>query len=154
MIHPSHLATLPKILSACYAIAMIHVSFHIQDENDHLTPEHFICWVTHQYVLKNHKICILAMDENHLENLSRHLWSFPQDALIPHHIKGNMLITEGPFQHKSVINLCTTPVLNIKTHIIEPVFKDDDSKTNARERYKTYKQKSFDIKHIRSPAYK
>ena len=132
---------------------MQNVSFHIQSKEDKIIPEHFMCIILEQYVMKYHKVCVMCNDEKQSKILSNHIWSFPTSWFMPHKCKDNMIITEGFFKHKSVINMSKNPVLNIKTQIIELVFNDEQSINEARDRFKIYKTNGFKLTHIKEDKF-
>ena len=132
---------------------MPSVFFHIQDENDSLTHEHFMSRILMHYVHKGNKVCVICLDESHATKLSKHIWSFPPDAFLPHHIKENMIITEGPFEKKCVINMTDDCILKMKINIIELVFKNETAKAIARDRFKIYKTNGFNLEHIKESTY-
>ena len=132
---------------------MLNVSFHIQPDHDVLLPEHFMIQVLCHYVDENHKVCVMCNDTTQAAYLSKHVWSFPPNKFIPHNIKDNMIITEGPFEKKCIVNMTNDCILNMKIEIIELVFLDENNKLQARNRFKTYKKNGFNLKHIKGKKY-
>ena len=65
-----------------------------------------------------------------------------------------MLITEGPFKHKTMINMSDNCILNLKIDVVELVLQNEHAKTKARERFKIYKLNGFNLKHIKEKKYK
>lgn len=128
---------------------MLNVSFHIQADNDVLLPEHFMADIACRYVEQGYKVCIMCIDTSHATNISKHLWSFPPNSFIPHKIKDHMVITEGPFQKKCIINMSHECILNMKVMIIELVVQGENNKLNARNRFKIYKEHGFALKHVK-----
>ena len=133
---------------------MKNVYFHIQADNDSLAPEHFLSCILEQHILHEHKVCVFCNDQPHASQLSKHVWSFPPNAFMPHVIKDNMLITEGPFKYKTILNMSDDCILNLKIDVIELVFANEYAKTKARERFKIYKLNGFNLKHIKEKKYK
>ena len=129
------------------------VFFHIQNTDDTLAREHFMSIVLGSYITKNHKVCVLCENQTHAELLSKHIWSFPKNAFSPHVLKDNMLISEGVFSKKIVLNMSKEPVLHIKTNIIEIVSNSEAIKEEARVRFKIYKSNGFNLEHIKENSF-
>ena len=99
---------------------------------------------------------MLARDADQAEQLDDLLWSFDDDAYVPHQIAGDdeddlapVLIvapdTDTPLR-ALVINLRDAAVPGNVERVLEVVPADDNARGPLRERWKHYQARGFDLK--------
>jgi DNA polymerase III subunit chi len=91
---------------------------------------------------------VLARDQAQAEALDEKLWSYADDAFLPHQIAGQDDDADAPvlivtpdldFPARAVtINLRDTPVKAFTERLLEIIPNDEEGKAKARERFKAF----------------
>ena len=119
-------------------------------------PLLLVCELARKAFDANLPTLVLARDADQAEQLDDLLWSFDDDAYIPHQIAGDdeddlapVLIvapdTDTPLR-ALVINLRDAAVPGNVERVLEVVPADDNARGPLRERWKQYKSRGFDLK--------
>ena len=118
-------------------------------------PLLLVCELARKAFDANLPALVLARDAEQAEQLDDLLWSFDDDAYIPHQIAGDdeddlapVLIvapdTDTPLR-ALVINLRDVAVPGNVERVLEVVPADDHARGPLRERWKQYKSRGFDV---------
>jgi len=119
-------------------------------------PLLLVCELARKAFDANLSTLVLARDAEQAEQLDDLLWSFADDAYVPHQIAGDdedelapVLIatpdTDTPMR-ALVINLRDAAVEGGFDRVLEVVPADDSARGPLRERWKQYKSRGFDLK--------
>ena len=119
-------------------------------------PLLLVCELARKAFDANLPTLVLARDADQAEQLDDLLWSFDDDAYIPHQIAGDdeddlapVLIvapdTDTPLR-ALVINLRDAAVPGNVERVLEVVPADDNARGPLRERWKHYQARGFDLK--------
>lgn len=128
----------------------------IQKERFREEPLLLVCELARKAFDANLPTLVLARDAEQAEQLDELLWSFDDDAYIPHQIAGDdedelapVLIagpdTDTPMR-ALVINLRDAAVPGNVERVLEVVPADDSARGPLRERWKQYQARGFDLK--------
>ena len=118
-------------------------------------PLLLVCELARKAFDANLATLVLARDAEQAERLDDLLWSFDDDAYIPHQLAGDdedelapVLIagpdTDTPMRGL-VINLRDAAVPGNVERVLEVVPADDGARGPLRERWKQYKSRGFDV---------
>jgi DNA polymerase-3 subunit chi len=122
-------------------------------------PEQFACRLVQTVYSKGERLLVWLDDERALRAFSTRLWSFDDEAFVPHCRADDALAPETP-----IWLTCSEPqgqipgvLLNLSAvvpedtarfaRILEIVGCDESSLATARERFKTYRSSGFSINH-------
>lgn len=119
-------------------------------------PLRLVCELARKAYDGNHWTLILARDAGQAEALDELLWSFDDDAYIPHQIAGTdeeddltpVLIATPDFDappRTLVINLRDDAYTGACERVLEVVPADPAARDPLRERWKQYKARGFDV---------
>ena len=119
-------------------------------------PLLLVCELARKAFDANLPTLVLARDAEQAEQLDELLWSFDDDAYIPHQLAGDdeddlapVLIatpdTDTPMR-ALVINLRDAMVPGNVERVLEVVPANDGSRGPLRERWKQYQARGFDLK--------
>ena len=119
-------------------------------------PLLLVCELARKAFDANLPTLVLARDAEQAEQLDDLLWSFDDDAYIPHQLAGDdeddlapVLIagpdTDTPMR-ALVINLRDAAVPGSVERVLEVVPADDGARGPLRERWKQYQARGFDLK--------
>ncbi len=108
---------------------------------------------------KGRKLTIYAENEAHATQLEQSLWANSATAFLPHCLSSSPLASQTPIvidwqsqhvQDDILINLQSAQPANFSRflRLIEIVGIDEIDKTNARERYKFYRDRGYTLNHI------
>ncbi len=128
----------------------------IQKERFREEPLLLVCELARKALDANLSTLVLARDVDQAERLDDLLWSFDDDAYIPHQLAGDdedelapVLIAapdaDTPMR-TLVINLRDAAVQGSVERVLEVVPADDGARGPLRERWKQYKSRGFDLK--------
>ena len=128
----------------------------IQKQRFREDPLLLVCELARKAFDANLPTLVLARDADQAEQLDDLLWSFDDDAYIPHQLAGDdeddlapVLIatpdTDTPMR-ALVINLRDAAVPGNVERVLEVVPADDNARGPLRERWKQYKSRGFDLK--------
>ncbi|MGX5730492.1 DNA polymerase III subunit chi [Pseudoxanthomonas beigongshangi] len=119
-------------------------------------PLRLVCELARKAYDGNHWTLILARDATQAEELDELLWSFDDEAYIPHQIAGTdeeddltpVLIATPDVDAPSralVINLRDDAYAGTCERVLEVVPADPAARDPLRERWKQYKARGFDV---------
>lgn len=127
----------------------------IQKERFREEPLLLVCELARKAFDANLSTLVLARDAEQAEQLDELLWSFDDDAYIPHQIAGDdedelaPVLVAGPDTNTPmralVINLRDAAVQGSFDRVLEVVPADDSARGPLRERWKQYKSRGFDV---------
>ncbi len=128
----------------------------IQKQRFREEPLLLVCELARKAHDANLATLVLARDAEQAEQLDDLLWSFDEDAYIPHQLAGDdedelapVLIagpdTDTPMR-ALVINLRDAAVQGNVERVLEVVPADDGARGPLRERWKHYQARGFDLK--------
>jgi DNA polymerase-3 subunit chi len=134
---------------------MTRIDFYTQVDS----PDLFACRLAQTVFSRGERLLVWLADERELTAFSTRLWSFEDEAFVPHCRVDDALAPETP-----IWLTCTEPqqespgvLLNLSAsvpercarflRILEIVGRDEPSLATARERFKTYRSNGFSINH-------
>lgn len=127
----------------------------IQKERFREEPLLLVCELARKAHDANLATLVLARDADQAERLDDLLWSFDDDAYIPHQLAGDdedelaPVLIAGPEvdtpMRALVINLRDAAVHGAVERVLEVVPADDGARGQSRERWKQYKSRGFDV---------
>lgn len=115
------------------------------------------CRLTHKAYRLKHRVYILTGNADESENLDRLLWTFNPGSFVPHELhaeavdpKVPVLIGHDapPAEFNDVLILLTAHApefLDRFDRVAELVSADDAERAGARERYRRYRDRGFDV---------
>ena len=119
-------------------------------------PLLLVCELARKAFDANLPTLVLARDAEQAEQLDDLLWSFDEDAYIPHQLAGDdedelaPVLIAGPDvdtpMRALVINLRDAAVQGNVERVLEVVPADDGARGPLRERWKQYQVRGFDLK--------
>ncbi|HEY5611978.1 MAG TPA: DNA polymerase III subunit chi [Lysobacter sp.] len=119
-------------------------------------PLLLVCELARKAFDANLSTLVLARDADQAEQLDDLLWSFDEDAYIPHQLAGDdedelaPVLIAGPDvdtpMRALVINLRDAAVQGNVERVLEVVPADDGARGPLRERWKQYQVRGFDLK--------
>ena len=119
-------------------------------------PLLLVCELARKAFDANLSTLVLARDVDQAEQLDDLLWSFDEDAYIPHQLAGDdedelaPVLIAGPDvdtpMRALVINLRDAAVQGNVERVLEVVPADDGARGPLRERWKQYQVRGFDLK--------
>ncbi|HVY24738.1 MAG TPA: DNA polymerase III subunit chi [Steroidobacteraceae bacterium] len=137
------------------------VEFHILSEAGDIARMRYACQLVDAAYSQGKRIVIHVSDDNEAQKLDDMLWTFRDQAFIPHEIataqSHEIATAQSPANARimaligtSVPDSFSTQLINIGTaipakleslqHVIEVVDADAQRKQQARERYKQYRE--------------
>ncbi len=111
-------------------------------------------------LIKRRQVTIFTEDQNAASNVSANLWQNKQESFLPNVLANHTLAAQTPvvvhwqesqlFQDDMLINLTAIEpsFFSRFTQLIELVSGDEQDKTVARQRYKFYRDRGYEIKNI------
>ena len=133
---------------------MTEVLFYTHVDNKLQTA----CQLAGKAMARKMRVLILTPQAETTDRLSKLLWSAPSTGFVPHCRAADRLApvtpvivdhVTDPLAHEDVlINLCDeTPSCFSRFHrLVEIVGLDDDDRAKARERFRFYRDRGYDIK--------
>ena len=135
---------------------MTKVDFYTGSEDKLRTA----CQLSHKAMQNGVRVVLSAPDEASTEALDKLLWQYPATAFIPHSLSDAAESEEMPvvlnsgserFPHHDLLislhNECV-PFFSRFDRVIEIVGAADDDSKLGRERYKFYKDRGYELRHI------
>ena len=135
---------------------MPQVDFYILEGNRQ--PDHVACQLTARAFQQDLKILIRTRDEATAQALDNRLWTFSDISFIPHSLLSE---DQGDISSPVLVSWQTCPpthrdvMLNLGARIpdcvsdfariVEIVTPDDESRQAARQRYRDYRERDFDL---------
>ncbi|MAJ81849.1 MAG: hypothetical protein CMF41_02925 [Legionellales bacterium] len=130
------------------------VFFHIQNDQDTMTPISFFLKVIIDYFEKGFGLKVVCQDHCTCELFDDALWSYPSQGFIPHFMEKNICwVNQTPNAKDSLKSKQPLQLLNAsweclkasseEDQIIECIPNDPFFKFQGRERYKFYKDHHF-----------
>ena len=118
------------------------ITFYILEDVDTTRANLFLCDLIEKKYAPDKHIYIHTATEQEAKTLDELLWTHRVHSFIPHHISGDNSIRSSPIE----IGFQAIPEnLSKFNEIIEFVPSDSEKQAQARERYKYYRQKGFNI---------
>ncbi len=117
------------------------------------------CQLTAKAFQQQMRVVIYAPDENVARSLDKLLWTYQAIGFVPHCLASHALapetpvviaLDEGGIPHdKVMLNLHgeTPPSFSRFERLIEVVSADEDDRRLARERYRLYRDRGYEIRH-------
>ena len=134
---------------------MPQVDFYILEQKRH--PDHLVCQLANKACQQGLMVQIHTSDQESAQSLDDRLWTFNDISFIPHALyrKGDsnesqVLITwlEQPESHTDVLMNLSGRIPDKAENfarIIEVVASDDKSRKFARQRYRDYRDRGYDL---------
>jgi len=132
---------------------MTRIDFYTQVEDKARTA----CRLAAKAYGQGTRITLFCPDAAAAGRLDRMLWTTPPTAFIPHCMAGDPLAATTPviLDHEGVHHLHDAVLLNLRAdwppffsrfqRLVEIVTRDDDDKTAARNRYRFYRDRGYEI---------
>lgn len=141
---------------------MTRIDFHILSCTGFNEAAHYVCRLTEKAWAAGHSVLIYC-DEDWLQGLDEHLWSFRPDAFVPHHplsdgeTRVNLTCSEDCGGHHDVlISLAhqQPPHFSRFNRLIEVVFEAPELKAAKRAHYRFYQERGYPLQNrqVQSPA--
>lgn len=136
---------------------LTRVDFYLLENEPLLTPWSVACRLLEKAYHRGHRVFVYCANKQDAEHLDELLWTFKEDAFIPHNLQGEGPEPPPPVQigfaeepkgfSDILLNMnITIPAYYTKfRRIIEIVDTKDDTKQHSREHYRTYREKGFDL---------
>lgn len=115
--------------------------------------QNFTCRLIDLVYRRGHRIYVHTTDEKQAESLDEHLWSFREDAFVPHSLQSQELDVpikigfgdEAEDHGEVLINLSgeIPDFFSQFDRVAEVVPADENSRRAARENYTFYKQRGY-----------
>jgi DNA polymerase-3 subunit chi len=130
---------------------MSQVDFHILESEEPARAMHHACRFINKAYMQGHRLHVRVADARNAEQLDKMLWSFSDQAFVPHSVQGSGDTTPVPVNigimdeaseaDVILVNLCDIMPENYKRHdrVIEIVAGGPDATAAARERYRQYR---------------
>jgi DNA polymerase-3 subunit chi len=118
------------------------------------------CQLSHKAMQNNVRVVLSSPDETNISTLDKLLWQYPPTAFIPHCRSDADNATETPVvlhhgeanlpHHELLISLHAQclPFFSRFERVIEIVGQDTEDKQMARERFKFYQDRGYEITHV------
>jgi len=122
------------------------------------------CRLAANVVRQNARVVVYAPDENTARALDRLLWTYQAIGFVPHCMAHHDLAAETPVvityeaaetpHHQVMLNLHTDspPAFSRFERLIELVGNSEGDRQLARERYRFYRERGYEISHHELPA--
>jgi len=135
---------------------MTRIIFYTNLNDKHTT----LTALVQQALEKRHQVTILAENEKTACATSDILWESSAIGFIPNVLSSHALASETPvvidwqekalFQDDILINLTQEQLISFSRfrELIELVGNNEDDKVAARQRYKFYRDRGYEIKHV------
>lgn len=119
----------------------------------------FACQLTAKALQQNLRVVIYVLDENAARGIDKMLWTFQATGFIPHCPAIHALASETPVviaredsempHHQVMLNLHSESPASFSRfdRLIELVGADDDDRRLARDRYRFYRDRGYEIHH-------
>lgn len=134
---------------------MTRIDFYIHDSLNALAQNILMCRVTEKAWKNKHQVFIRCTDNVNVETMDELLWKFSDTSFVPHErqnesIESPVIIGEKVEEMKNsdvLVNLgIDVPNAVSKFHrVVEPAGYNEESRNEARERYRYYKDRGFPI---------
>ncbi len=136
---------------------MTRIDFYILQSGDAQARSRLACRLAEKAYMLDHHIYLHTSDQQQASEIDTLLWTFRQGSFIPHQLQGQPHETECPViigydhqpeQHDQVlINLDHTVPLFFSRfqRVVEIVSQDETIKQQARQRFKFYKDRGYDL---------
>lgn len=133
---------------------MPQVSFYTLSEKRAL--ETFVCQLTAKISDQGeHRLLILAKDQQQQEKIDERLWTFNDVSFIPHSTESSA--QEAVVIHLDINNTSCDVLMNLSSElpgktgsfskILEIVSSKPEDKQNARQRYRYYQEQGYELEH-------
>lgn len=119
-------------------------------------PLLLVCELAKRAFRNNQPALILTQTHKQAEQLDELLWSFEEDAFIPHQIAGDdddditpvLIVPPGvdTTNRALIINLRDECASGSFERVLEVVPADPEARTGSRERWRNYQQLGFELK--------
>ena len=122
------------------------------------------CRLAAAAILKKSLVVVYAPDENTARSLDRLLWTYQAIGFVPHCMARHALASETPIvitgetaempHYQVILNLHSDspPSFSRFERLIELVGDGDGDRQLARERYRFYRERGYEITHHELPA--
>jgi len=136
---------------------MTRVDFYLLDHATEGGKDTAVCKLAHKAFRLGHRIYILTHDHEDAQRLDRLLWTFSAGSFIPHGLGARpadadlpVLIgqDEPPADHEDVLIQLMPQVPEFFSRfrrVAEVVDGSDDEKTLARERFRFYRDRGYEL---------
>lgn len=134
---------------------MPRIDFYILPE--HNIPQRFVCNLTSKVKAEGYSVHIQAQDKNEAKKLDDSLWTFRDISFLPHALIDDADVEQHTVtigwpdmdQNKTdvLINLTQNEPVETEdyTRILEIVSAEANSKQRARELYRSYREKGYEL---------
>ncbi len=136
---------------------MTTIDFYILGQTQHLDRFSFVCNLVSKVYGEGRNIYIHTSNEADAKQLDDLLWTYKEEAFIPHNIIGDSEVPEAQVQlgwgehpnhhHDVLINL-SSPQPNFFSRfdrVLEVVIQDDEILKQTRQHYKFYKDRGYQV---------
>jgi len=136
---------------------MTRVDFYLLDRATEGGKDAAVCKLAHKAFRLGHRVYILTHDHEDAQRLDQLLWTFSAGSFIPHGLGARpadadmpVLIgrEEPPATHEDVLIQLTPQVPDFFSRfqrVAEVVDGNDDEKTRARERFRFYRDRGYEL---------
>ncbi len=133
---------------------MTQIDFYTHVDNKHQT----LCTLAAKALARGMRMMILTPDSDATERIDRLLWTQPPIGFLPHCRAHHRLapvtpiildyVAEPVVHEQVLVNLChaAPPVFSRFERLIEIVGLDEDDRGLARERFRFYRERGYEIR--------
>lgn len=137
---------------------MPSIDFYLINEGDSSSRLKFICRLVEKAYQQKHKVYLQASSQTESQQLDQLLWTYRDDSFIPHGIYNHGQEPFPPVQighdltpddHRDILINLSDDVPNFYqqfSRILEIISNDPTQQAKARDRYRFYREKGFEIK--------
>lgn len=136
---------------------MTRVDFYILSSNNPLAREKFACRLVDKAWKLENQVYLHTQDEQQTQKLDQLLWNWQQDSFVPHQQQGQADDADCPVlighnhepegTHQVLINFDqdVPGFFSRFDRVIEIVDQDENIKQKARDRFKFYRDRGYDL---------
>lgn len=121
---------------------------------------HTTCLLIGKAIHKRMKVLVFSPDRQTAQSLDRMLWTFRATSFIPHCLSSDRLASRTPVviatnaglpgHDQLIVNLSREcpPAFSRYQRLIEIVGREDEERRLARERWRFYKERGYEVHHV------
>lgn len=135
---------------------MTQVDFYLQQDTS--GPDLLACRLADKAFRSGHNVYLLAASPQQAEALDQMLWTFSQGSFVPHQLHTGKGVPEDvpvlvgaqeapPHLHDVLISLAdeVPPFFSRFERVIEIVAGDENTRENARQRFRFYRDRGYPL---------
>ena len=136
---------------------MTRIDFYVSNSAEQTARSQFVCRLAEKAYLQRHKVYIHTNSPEETEQLDRFMWLFKAGSFLPHCPYGadDMVDTPIIIGHEQAPEQDTDILINLSAQVpgfysrfdrvVEFVSGDEATRQQARERYKHYRDRGYQV---------